>query len=187
MKSTPEEFFKNTILVHESAKHSLDPQDRGNWFNGVLVGSKYGVTGKALAAYRGVATITRDDMAKLAEAEAIALGLAGYYHIQGIDLLPWDVVLAGVVDLAFNAGPMAAVEVLQKMIRTDADGNAGPGTRAAYRRWRCNVSDDAAMKAWTAARVAFYKGLHNPRYEAGWINRANSFLPGTPWWKANVA
>jgi len=186
MKATPQAFFKNTILVHESPKHSLDPDDRGNWHNGQLVGSKYGVTGDALAAYRGVKSVTKADMAALGEAEAIDLGLKGYYHKNGIDLLPWDVVLAGVVDLSFNAGPKAAVKVLQRLCGTGDDGDAGAGTREAYRKWRCDKSDETAMKAWTAARIAFYKSLNNPKYINGWTNRANSFLPGTAWWKANV-
>lgn len=188
MKTTPEAFFKNTILVHESAAHSLDTRDTGNWVGKTLVGSKYGVTAKALAAYRKVpaASITRDMMAKLTEDEAIALGLAGYYRVLGIDLLPWDVVIAGVVDLAFNAGPSAAVKVLQRMIGVGDDGKAGPATRKAYQAWRCNKTDEAAMRAWTAARISFYRSLNNPIYIKGWTNRANSFLPGTAWWKANA-
>lgn len=186
MKATPEAFFRSTILMHESAKHSVDPDDGGNWFNGVLVGSKYGVTGAALAAHRGVKTITFAQMAALTEAEAIDLGLKGYYRQNGIDLLPWDVVMAGVVDLAFNAGPKAAVKVLQRLIGVGDDGDAGQKTREAYRKWRCDKDDATACKLWTAARIKFYKGLNNPKYEKGWTNRANSFLPGTAWYKANV-
>jgi lysozyme family protein len=186
MRSTPDAFFKNTILVHESQRHSLDPDDKGNWHKGVLVGSKYGVTGNALAAYRGVVQVSRADMAVLTEREAIDLGLKGYYRIKGIDLLPWDVVMAGVVDLAFNAGPKAAVEVLQELIGVTPDGAAGPATRAAYRAWRCNKTDEKAMAEWTSARIAFYMSLKNPKYQNGWINRAKSFLPGTAWWRANA-
>ena len=186
MKTTPAQFFKTTILVHESARHSVDPKDKGNWFNGVLVGSKYGVTGAALAAYRGVKTTTFAQMAALTEAEAIDLGLKGYYRVNGIDLLPWDEVLASVVDLAFNAGPQAAVKVLQELVGVAADGQAGEKTRDAYRAWRCKHTAESAMTLWTSARIAFYVGLKNARYINGWTNRAKSFAPGTPWWKANA-
>lgn len=188
MKTTPAQFFKNTILVHEGSKHSVDPDDRGNWLDGRLVGSKYGVTGAALAAYRKVpnSAITKDVMAKLTEQEAIDLGLANYYRVRGIDLLPWDVVIAGVVDHGFNAGPRRAVEILQSLIGAGVDGSAGSETRRMYRDWRCQLSDEQAMKLWTAARIAFYKSLNNPKYLKGWTNRANSFLPGTAWWKANA-
>jgi len=186
MRSDPKAFFRNTILVHESERHSVDPDDKGNWFKGQLVGSKYGVTGAALAAYRGVATISRSQMAALTEDEAIDLGLTGYFYRQGIDLLPWDVVIAGVTDLSFNAGPSMAVKVLQRLIGADDDGKAGKGTREAYRLWRCNKTDEEAMRAWTKARIAFYVSLKNAKYENGWTNRANAFLPGTKWWKDNA-
>lgn len=186
MKSTPAQFFKNTILVHEGAKHSLDRDDTGNWFNKELVGSKYGVTGAALAAYRKVKHVTVEDMARLTEAEAIDLGLANYYRVLGIDLLPWDEVAAGVVDMGFNAGPGRAVKILQKMIGTAEDGKAGAGTRAAYEKWRCKQTAEGAMKAWTKARIDYYKSLNNAKYIKGWTNRANSFLPGGAWWKANA-
>jgi lysozyme family protein len=186
MKTNPAGFFKNTILVHESARHSVDPDDRGNWHGGRMVGSKYGVTGDALARHRGVARVTRQDMAALGEAEAIALGLKGYYHTNGIDKLPWDAVIAGVVDLGFNAGPGAAVKVLQRLIGTGADGQAGDGTKRAYEKWRAARTEEKAMIDWTSARIAFYVGLKNPKYINGWTNRARSFVPGGSWWKANV-
>lgn len=188
MKSTPAQFFKNTILVHEGAKHSVDPDDKGNWLEGRLVGSKYGVTGAALAECRKVpySAITKDVMSKLTEQEAIDLGLAGYYRVRGIDLLPWDEVIAGVVDLGYNAGAKRGVEVLQRLIKTDVDGNAGSDTRTAYRDWRCQLTAEEAMKRWTAARIAYYVSLKNPKYIKGWTNRANAFLPGTAWWKANA-
>lgn len=185
MRSTPSQFFKNTILVHESAKHSMDPDDKGNWHRGLLVGSKYGVTGDALAAYRG-RPVSVVDMSKLTEDEAIALGVKRYYQTNGIDLLPWDEVIASVVDFGFNTGSGRAVEVLQKLIGAGVDGNAGDKTRKAYEAWRCKHTPESAMKAWTAARIAKYQSFNNPKYIKGWTNRANSFLPGTPWWKANA-
>jgi lysozyme family protein len=186
MKSDPTAFFRNTILVHESAKHSMDPDDKGNWHGGKLVGSKYGVTGDALAKHRKVKHVTHAEMAALTEKEAIELGLSGYYRVCGIDLLPWDEVMAGVVDLGFNAGPKTAVKVLQRVIGVGDDGDAGEKTRKAYQVWRCKLSAEDAMRQWTAARIAFYKSLNNPKYIKGWTNRANSFLPGTAWWRANA-
>ena len=188
MRSSIESFFRDTILVHESKKHSLDPRDTGNYVDGRLVGSKYGVTGAALAAHRGVprSSITLPVMAKLTEAEAIQLGLKGYYRVNGLDKLPWDEVMASVVDLGFNAGPKRAVMELQEMLGINPDGDAGRITRAAYERWRAKLTPAEAMGAWTAARVRFYKGLNRPEYIKGWTIRANSFLPGGAWWKANM-
>jgi lysozyme family protein len=188
MKSTPAQFFERTLLKHEGEKHSLDPDDGGNWLDGRLVGSKWGVTGAALAKYRKVphSAITKEVMSKLTKQEAIDLGLDDYYQTNGIDLLPWDAVVASVVDHGYNRGQSTAVRVLQRLIGVGEDGQAGAKTREAYAKWRCKHDEAMAMKVWTAARVADYKSLHNLKYINGWTNRANSFLPGTSWWKANV-
>lgn len=188
MKATPEKFVQGTILVHESEKHSVDPDDKGNWLDGRLVGSKYGVTGAALARYRKVpnSQITFAVMAALTEDESIDLALSDYYRIAGIDLLPWDAVIASVMDHGYNRGPGTAVRVLQRLLKVGDDGKAGAKTREAYMKWRCQNDEAQAMKLWTAARVADYESLRNAKYINGWRNRAKSFLPGTKWWTANV-
>lgn len=188
MKATPSEFFEKTLLKHEGEKHSLDRADKGNWLDGRLVGSKWGVTGAALAKYRKVprSAITKDVMSQLTKQEAIDLGLEDYYRTNGIDLLPWDAVIASVVDHGYNRGQATAVKVLQRMIGVGADGQAGAKTREAYQAWRCKHNEASAMQAWTDTRVRDYESLRNAKYINGWRNRAKSFLPGTPWWKANV-
>jgi len=188
MKTTPSEFIDRTILVHEGDKHSVDPDDKGNWLDGRLVGSKYGVTGAALAKYRKVPTsaITFNVMANLKRPEAIDLALTEYYRTRGLDLLPWDAVIASVVDHGYNRGQGTAVRVLQRMIGVGDDGQAGEQTREAYRKWRCKYDEAEAMRVWTQTRLRDYQSLRNRKYINGWTNRANSFLPGTGWWKANV-
>lgn len=188
MRKTPGQFFRETVLVHESSRHSTDRRDTGNFVGSRLVGSKYGVTGAALAAYRGVpaSQITFDEMARLTEVEAIEVGLKGYYRTNGIDLMPWDVVMASVVDHGFNAGPRRAVEILQRLIGVTADGQAGPKTREAYQQWLCGLTMAKAMQEYTDARIRFYASLNRPEYIKGWTNRAMSFRAGTPWWKANA-
>ena len=186
MKADPTQFFRTTILVHESAKHSLDPDDKGNWHGGELVGSKYGVTGDKLAEYRRVKRVTLADMAALTEQEAIDLGLHFFYNKCGVALLPWDEVIASVVDFGYNTGLERAVKVLQVLIGAQDDGQAGAKTRKAYEAWRCKHTPESAMKAWTAARIAKYRSFNNPKYIGGWTNRANSFLPGSAWWRANA-
>lgn len=183
----PKSFFRATVLVHESARHSLDPVDKGNWFKGKLVGSKYGVTGAALSHFRNGRDVTIVDMDKLTEDEALNLGLANYYKVQGLDLLPWDRVIASVVDHGFNAGPKRAVEILQKLIGAPVDGAAGPTTKRLYKEWRARAgSEENAARLWADARIAYYTSLRNPKYIKGWTNRTKSFLPNTAWWKANA-
>lgn len=183
---TPRDFIAGFIGTHEGGL-SMDPADNGNYTGGkrgvgALVGSKYGVTAAALAAYRGVpaSSITKAQMAALSLDEAVAIGLKNYYQAPGFDRLPWNRVTASIVDKGWGSGPVQAVKLMQGMIGVKADGKIGPQTIAAYTDW---LEADQA-EAWARVRIAFDTSLNQPRFLKGWNNRTNSFLPGTAWWKA---
>jgi lysozyme family protein len=183
---TPREFIEGFISTHEGGL-SLDPQDSGNYTggkrgSGALVGSKFGVTAQALAAYRGVpaTSITAKQMAALTKDEAVAIGYQNYYLAPGFDKLPWNRITASIVDKGWGSGPAQAIKLMQRMIGVTADGQLGPKTVAAYRDWL----EAHQAEAWARVRIAFDTSLNQPRFLKGWNNRTNSFLPGTPWWAA---
>lgn len=207
MKQTPTQFIEGFIRTHEGGL-SLQPADNGNWFDpkrmaarlpqkrymGTLVGSKYGITAYALCSYRRVKSITAKDMADLTLAEAVAIGVRNYYDIPDFDTLPWDRVIASVLDMAWGSGPDQATKLLQRMIGTGDDGDIGPATIKAYKAYRLKNNEEAAARAFGAQRDAFYtklatnEGPNDPdkKFLNGWKNRTASFLPGTAWWKANA-
>lgn len=197
---TPREFVSTTLMTHEG-KLSLHKADNGNWFSrrrfkaglpqrrfqGTLVGSMYGVTAYALAEHRGIDEVTRDMMASLKREEAIDIALTGYWRKPRLDTLePFSPVLLAVLDMAYNAGPDKAVELLQEVIGTAADGDVGPKTRRAYSRYIERFGHTEAMVAYVLKRKEFYRSIakgSQRKFLNGWIRRADSFLPGTPWWK----
>lgn len=189
-KKTVADFFGGFIDTHEGGL-SLDPADNGNWTgarrnSGRLVGSKYGVTAAALAAYRGVnvSTIAAEDIATLTRDEAVALGVQNYYTKPGFDRLPWNRVTMSVVDKGWGSGPRQAIRLLQRMVGVADDGLLGPKTAEAYRKFIADNGEEQAARKWAEVRIAFDTSLNQPRFIRGWNNRTRSFLPGTPWWKA---
>lgn len=44
--------------------------DKSNYLNGVLVGRKFGITGKTLAAYGGIASVTAEQVKAMTREEA---------------------------------------------------------------------------------------------------------------------
>jgi len=185
---TPEQFIRGYIETHEGGL-SVDPVDTGNWSHGVLVGSKYGVTGDILAKYRNVPSVTPAQMAALTLDEAVAVGMKLFYAGPHFDLLPWDQCVASVLDMGWGAGPGQAIKLLQRMIGANDDGQLGPYTAKAYRDYVANHGLEATAQNYALARNAFYERIiavrpSNAKYRNGWKNRTASFLPGTPWWRS---
>lgn len=186
------DFIAGFIDAHEGDL-SMDPMDNGNWTGGRrnvgnLVGSKFGVTPGAVAMYRGVpvSSITRADIANLTRQEAIAIGVKNYYEQPGFAALPLNRVTLSIVDKGWGSGPRQAIKLLQRMIGASADGKISPGgeTVQKYTAWLAGRSEEDAARQWAQVRIAFDSSLGQPRFIRGWNNRTNSFLPGTPWWKA---
>lgn len=183
---TPAELIRGFILAHEGGM-SVDPKDNGNHFRGQLVGSKYGVTGAALQAYRdrhGInEPVTRASMERLELDTAVQIGVESYYEAPGFATLPWNRVTMSVVDMGWGAGPRQAIKLLQRMVQVADDGQLGPQTVAAFTGYVGQHGEEATAKRFGQIRDAFYASLNQPRFLKGWKNRTASFLPGTKWWK----
>jgi len=184
---TPAELIRGFIQTHEGGL-SLDPKDHGNYYpDGVLIGSKYGVTGAALAAYRkrnGIDTpVNKQTMAELTLEEAVDVGVQGYYAGPGFGALPWNRVTMSVVDMGWGAGPKQAIKLLQRMVGAEDDGAIGEETARKYQAFLLQHGEETAARVYGERRDRFYESLNQPRFLKGWKNRTASFLPGTKWWR----
>lgn len=180
---------------------SVDPNDNGNWFlfgapaqkrgQGVLVGSKYGVTGATLAQFRGVRTVTAADIASLTMAEAVAVAKRLFFLDVGLDRLVWNRVTASVLDFGWGAGPVRSIKLLQDLLDQDQDGKIGVGgaTATAFATIVAARGEVFLAGAWWALREEYYEDLVVRRptdgiYLKGWDNRSAYFTPGhaESWW-----
>lgn len=82
---------------------SLDPNDPGNWYQGKLVGTKYGISA---AVWGG-----QVDIPNLTEAQALDIYRQHYWRASGCENLPWPLCLV-VFDTAVNHGVGVAQELL---------------------------------------------------------------------------
>lgn len=184
----------------------MNASDNGNWFDpdryarglpqqrnlGKLVGSKYGVTAYALARHRGVKNITAADIANLSFDEAVDIGFEDYYASTQIAKLQWNRVTAAVVDAGYMSGPKRAIILLQRALKIKDDGVVGPQTISIFNTQINSLGEGEVALRYCAARKEFYnylasnQGPNDPdkKFLKGWRNRADSFLPGTSWWKA---
>lgn len=197
-------FIAGFIDNHEGGL-SLDAKDAGNWFDagrwargermtrgaGALVGSKFGITGGALATYlKTPAAVTATRIAAITRIETIDIGVELYYRRPGLAKLPWNRVTAAVLDMGFNAGSGTANKLLQRAIGAVDDGKIGPVTVAVFRDQVDRFGEEKVMAAFTLQRERYYseiasnEGPNDPdkRFLKGWLNRARSFLKGTAWW-----
>lgn len=188
-----EHFIRGFIETHEG-ELSVDKDDTGNWFHEkgcppVLVGSKYGCTGAALAAHRNCTRITPLDMKELSLDEAVDIGVSLYYEKPHMDLLPWNQVTASVMDMGWGAGTAQAIKLLQRMITVADDGKIGQYTASAYAQFLDHHKLEETAEIWAGVRNAFYDRIIqarpiNAKYRNGWRSRTASFLPDTRWWQA---
>jgi lysozyme family protein len=73
-------------------------------------------------------------------------------------------------DMKVNAGPHRAIVLLQRAVGVNDDGRIGPVTRQAIGA----ADPQTVIAAYTDAKRAFYRSLHQPRFLKGWLNRCNN-------------
>ncbi|MGB3812943.1 MAG: glycosyl hydrolase 108 family protein [Shinella sp.] len=122
------------LIFGDEGAYSSAPTDRGNYLNGVLVGTKYGITGATPAAHRGVRTVTAAQVIGMSLREAEDIYRRSYWPQSGGDVLP-----PGLDYFVFNngvmPGPMRAVKILQSVVGVREDSHIGEQTLAAVRRY----------------------------------------------------
>ena len=187
---TPHDAFREVIARWEGGFQAM-PEDAGNYVDGKLIGTNYGVTPKALATYRGVpaSTITRADMQNMPMEEAVVIGVSLYYEGPGFDRLPWCPATEVWADIGWGSGPRVAIKNMQRMIGESPDGVIGPATIMAYRRWLAERTREGAVEQIAVRRIEMYQEFvrqrpANAKFLRGWINRANWFRPSNlTWWQ----
>ena len=162
------------FTLHYEGGYQARADDRGNWFDGRLIGTNRGISAPTLAAWMGsdrAESLTAADMKALSEGEARAIYAANYWNpIRGDDLpAGLDLML---FDMAVLAGPRRSVMVAQvQLARTlgtiTIDGFLGPRTLSAIRR----VTPRALLPGVAEAQLSFLQGLKTWPANTGWAKR----------------
>ena len=177
------------VVKRWAGVYSNDPDDKGNWTTGRLVGSQYDVTGPVLAAHRGVSqdSIGVAEIRSITLEEAADIGVERFYKAFRIDTLPWGPATAIVLDFCWGSGNWG-IKILQRVIGVNEDGNIGPATREAYIKALQIHGWVGLVNLLVAARRKFYTdismpGTKNAKYRNGWYNRCYWQSPQSrEWW-----
>lgn len=163
-----------TLMFGHEGGYSDDKNDTGNWYNGSLVGTKYGVTGKTLAAHRGK-PVTAADVRALSAAEATTIYRKSYWTQSGGDLLPTGLDYAA-FDFGVNSGPATAVKRLQKVVGAGQDGTVGDQTLDAINRYPGGLHE--LIRDYCNERLAYMRGLKTwDKHGRGWTIRVTGKDP----------
>lgn len=171
-----------TLLFGDEGGYSNAKTDSGNFLNGENVGTKYGITGKTLAAERGVKHVTAAQVKAMTLDEAEKIYRKSYWLQSGGDLLPSGLDYA-VFNSGVMSGPSRAVKILQKIVGTNQDGVIGTKTVDAVNRYRGGVV--ALIRAYCDEYMQFLRGLGGKQGFAangrGWTIRITGKDPQGKW------
>jgi lysozyme family protein len=148
----------NWLLAHESG-YSNHPSDNGGATN-------WGITHITLGRWRKK-PVTARDVFELSVDEAKQIYKAWFWDELNCDGLPSGMDYA-VFDFGVNAGPKRSAKLLQRLLRTTADGEIGPNTlKLAAKANRADL-----ISRFTAQRLEYHMGLADwPVFGKGWKRR----------------
>lgn len=197
---TPRDLITYTVNNWERFGDKLQtwPEDKGNWFRGQLIGTKHGITPQVYFEYSGIVP-DRAVMEAISVEDAITIFEKKFYDDPDLDEMPWVRPMGPVLDMAINAGPRAAVKILQRAINQvehsidfsvdgyalKVDGWLGPRTASAL-RFHYGHGEAELLEFIREQRESFYRKIvavrpANQKFLAGWLNRAADFGPDGRW------
>jgi lysozyme family protein len=150
------------VLVSEKGNDD-DPDDPGGRTSDGIEQTEYNV-------YRAHHGLTHQDVFKASMAEKKDIYKTSYW-------MPYCPTLPPGLDYIFfdefvNTGLHEAVILLQQSVGAAADGHIGVVTSAAIAKCYDSGGVPAAIRAYSAGRIAYYKRLRGFwKYGKGWLNR----------------
>ena len=145
------------VLVDEGGNDD-DPQDHGGR-------TSRGITQREYNAWRAEKGLSPKDVWTAPQSDVSTIYHDEYWEPY-CDSMP-----LGVDYIYFNNavldGPYRAMVLLQQALGVQADGRCGPITRTAI----VNANGPSLVNKLSDASANYYRGLHQPRFLKGWLNR----------------
>jgi len=172
MIATPVEAFAawNAFLGPVEGVLSLNPKDSGNWSDGKLVGTKFGI---AASSHPGL------DIAHLTLAQAIQIRKTEYWDAIHGDTMHPSIAFV-LAEAAYGSGPVTARRQMQSALGVKPDGVFGALTFAAITqavtaKSRVGLASglDDLLTEFSAVRLLFEASLGTKwlDFEGGWTRR----------------
>ncbi|SDM68959.1 Predicted Peptidoglycan domain-containing protein [Catalinimonas alkaloidigena] len=159
-----------------------DPDDRGNYCGGKLIGTSHGISAAAWKGELGRCP-TEGEMRALGKSDAERFFLKNYWNVLKGDQLPSQELADILVDWGWISGPGTAVKGLQKALnamgeKLVVDGGIGPKTLTAlYRHDPADVTAQVFYLRRADIDRIVTEDPTQQKFYKGWMNRLESFFP----------
>lgn len=152
------------VILKNEGGFQNNPNDTGNYVNGILVGTKYGIAAKYFP---------NEDIPNLTIERAKEIYFKKYWKPLKLEEVISNETCLQIFDMAVNAGKSRAVKLAQKLVGVPADGKMGPITRNAINIYSPNFTEAYKLK-----RKEYYTRLSDrkPSYKVflkGWLRRVD--------------
>lgn len=166
------EFKKAQAIVGiNEGGYQDDPRDTGNWYNGILIGTNWGISAPTFAEYLG-RTPTKSEMQSLSKVTAVEILRFGFWERNQLGSLKNQSVANLIYDGVVNHGTNGMRFLIDKAIKTlGAEFNYyeifTPQGIKFLNRFNQRKLFDAIKKA----RIDKYKGSSKTYFINSWLNR----------------
>lgn len=168
-----------TILQHEGGFIN-NPNDKGGATN-------FGISQRYLSHLLN-REVTTEEIKTLSKEKAMQIYKKHWWDQYSYGAIMSQAIATKVFDLAINIGPYYAHRLLQhacwktqgrKLPELIDDGIIGPITINVVN----NINPESLLSAIKSEATEFYRSLHKPAFEKGWIKRANDEYKKEHSWK----
>ena len=156
--------FEKCILVilRNEGGYQCNPSDWGNYANGELKGTKYGIAARYFP---------NEDIIHLTEARAKELYYEKYWLPMRLEGIQDELSVLHIFDHGVNAGRKRSIQIAQRLVNVKPDGICGKITTDAINGW-WTFRDD-----FISARLEYYEKIAQVRnniiFLQGWKNRVS--------------
>lgn len=169
--------FFQTILKIEGGYQAM-PDDNGNYCNGQLIGTKYGVSAVAFGTWAGrCPTVTEMQSLATDTAYQFYSWYFNYWNLYHIENQKFFELLANNTMGSPTGAAKAEQRALNRLgYNVAVDGVRGPGTIAALNAaWRNNPTGiyNAVREEW----IKYLNSINKPQFLTGWMKRLDTYFP----------
>jgi lysozyme family protein len=158
------ELFNNcvSIVLKNEGGFQANPSDWGNWVNGKLIGTKFGIAARYFPDV---------DIVNLTEEQAKEIYYKWYWLKMNLEGIQDELSVLHIFDMGVNAGRKRSIQIAQEIVRVKKDGICGDITKNAINGY-WGFKDE-----FITARIDYYKKIakvrNNNIFLNGWINRVS--------------
>ena len=162
-----------SIILRSEGGFQNNPHDPGNYVDGKLVGTKYGIAAKFFPT---------EDIENLTLLRAAQLYKTHYWNPMNLEGINSDPLVLQIFDFGVNAGKRTSIKAIQGIVGVTKDGICGPITKAHINSFKCIEKNDreyCAFDLFKDYRKRYYTNLANRKPEMkiflnGWLSRVEN-------------